>query len=180
MSRARGTNIHHMRAFIQQRFGADAWTRVLGAMTPSDAAELRSLVPVGWYELGLQYRLLRATGAVLGEGEGSFVEAIGQFEAQQDLTVVHRLFLRMANPGFVLQQSGRYWSRFYSSGTWEITRHSSTHAGGVLRELNPFDPLMAQYLHAYIREMWSLMGVEGVRTRSWIEGETIYFDGDWG
>ncbi|MEM6296951.1 MAG: hypothetical protein AAGA54_37145 [Myxococcota bacterium] len=168
-----------MRTFVQRSFGDAAWREVLSSMSPEDASALGGLVPVGWYPLALQHRLLKAIDAALGEGDGNLVARIGCYEAQQDLTVVHRLFLKMANPGFVLQQAGRYWGRFYDSGTWDIDRVSSTQANGVLRGLDPFDPSMADYLRAYIGEMWALMGATSVDVKTVVRGGDIHLSGRW-
>lgn len=171
--------MHHMRGFVHKEFGKREWSTVLDAMGDADASELRGLLPVGWYPLALQHRLLRAIDETLGSGDAALVVRVGRYEAQQDLTVVHRLFLRMANPGFVLQQVGRYWGRFYKSGTWEIDRQSSKNAAARLRGLDPFDPLMADYLHSYIREMWTLMGVTMEQMQCHARDEVIYFEARW-
>ncbi len=168
-----------MRSYVQSTFGDASWLTVLDSMRPDDASTLRSLIPVGWYPLELQYRLIRAIDAALGRGDGALIVDVGRYEAQQDLTVVHRLFLRMANPGFVLEQSGRYWSRFYKSGRWEVERHSSTRASARLLSLRPFDALMADYLGSYIREMWALMKAEVVSMDATAHGDVIELDGRW-
>ena len=179
MTEARGSNFHHMRSFVQMHYGDRAWLQVLESMPSTDASVLRGLLPVGWYPLALQYRLIRAIDDTLGTGDGAEVAKVGRHEAQQDLTVVHRLFLRMANPGFVLEQSGRYWGRFYTSGRWEVTRHSSKSASARLLALDPFDALMADYLGAYVREMWSLMNAEVVAMEATVHSNVIHLDGTW-
>ena len=171
--------MHHMRTFVRRSFGDAAWRSVLSSMSAEDAADLGGLVPVGWYPLALQHRLLKAIDAELGDGGGELIKRIGCYEAQQDLTVVHRLFLKMANPGFVLQQAGRYWGRFYDSGEWEVDRVSSTEAKGVLRGLDPFDASMADYLRAYIGEMWVLMGAKAVQVKTQVRGGDIHLSGRW-
>ena len=179
MTEARGSNLHHMRSYVQSQFGGASWTKVLEGMRSDDASVLRGLIPIGWYALELQYRLVRAIDDTLGRGDGALISDIGRYEAQQDLTVVHRLFLRMANPGFVLEQSGRYWSRFYKSGRWEVERHSSTSASARLLELRPFDGLMADYLGSYIREMWTLMKAEVLSMETTAVGDVIELEGNW-
>ncbi len=171
--------MHHMRSYVQAFFGKDAWPTVLSAMSDEDASAVRHVLPVGWYPLELQYRLIHTIDATCGKGDGGLVEPIGRHEAQQDLTVVHRLFLRMANPGFVLEQAGRYWGRFYTSGAWTVQRRSSTSASACLTGLDPFDPCMCDYLEAYLEEMWRLMGVEVSNSRAWIDRQDIHFEGAW-
>lgn len=179
MTEARGSNLHHMRSYVQSQYDGSAWRQVLQSMRTDDASVLRGLLPVGWYPLELQYRLVQAIDDTLGRGDGAEVRKIGRYEAQQDLTVVHRLFLRMANPGFVLEQSGRYWNRFYKSGRWEVARDSSNSASARLLELDPFDGLMADYLGAYIREMWTLMKAEVTSMKVSAHANVISLEGSW-
>lgn len=175
--------MHHMRSFVLDRFGEHEWERVLSGMSPEDAGEVRALLLVGWHDLGLQHRLLRAIDATLGAGDLALVDEIGRFEADRDLKVVHRLFLRMANPAFVIEKAGQYWSRFYDTGQWEIRRIDSTHAIGMLREVDPFDDGFARYLHAYIHRMWELVGANDLTTSYSIQeedgGPVLNVEGRW-
>jgi hypothetical protein len=119
---------------------------------------------MGWHDLARQHRFLRAIDDTLGSGDGTLVEEIGRFEADRDLRIVHRLFLRMANPAYVLEKAGQYWGRFYDTGTWKVTRHSPQHAEGVLSGCRPFDPLFAVYLNAYIHRLFELVGAKDMKT----------------
>lgn len=183
MGRAKGSNMHHMRSFVLERWGPEGMERVFEALSPDDAAEVRALVPMTWHDLGLQHRLLRVIDEVHGDGDGSLVEEIGTYEADRDLKLIHRLFLRMANPAYVLEKAGEYWGRFYDTGTWEVTRHSPQRATGVLRGCAPFDPLFAVYLHSYIRRLFELVGARELRTArsldETIEPPVLRIDGEW-
>lgn len=59
------------------------------------------------------------------------LEQIGRYEAQHDLTYVHRIFLKLANPAYVIEQLGKLWTRFHDTGYWEVTRFTTTHATGI-------------------------------------------------
>ncbi len=168
-----------MRTYVRSNHEDAGWSSVMAQLSSDDAGTLRGALTVGWYPLSLQYRLLRAIDDTLGTGDGSLVHEVGRFEAEQDLTVVHRLFLRMANPGFVLQQAGRYWDRFYTSGRWEVERESSNSAAVRLVDLDPFDSLMGDYLFAYIIRMWELMGAELVDAKRSVRGSEIFVSGSW-
>ncbi|MFK7992454.1 MAG: hypothetical protein AB8I08_40910 [Sandaracinaceae bacterium] len=176
MSRAKGSNMHHMRTWVIRNGGDAAWEAVVTAMAPEDEAELRALVPVGWYSLALQHRLL----ATLEQNFGpSSVEHIGAYEAEQDLTVVHRLFLRLANPVFVMQKARDYWGRFYTSGEWTVTPESRTSAVATLENLDPWDDRFARYLTAYVRRMWQLVGAKDVEVSSRVDRGTLHLRGRW-
>lgn len=170
--------MHHMRTWVQ-RDSAEAWTDLLALMSDDDRDVLLGLVPVGWYDLALQHRLLRAIDANMGSDDGELAEVIGRFEAEQDLTVVHRLFLRLANPAFVLEKAGDYWNRFYDVGVWDVRRESKSRAVGRLEGVTPFDPLFARYLTAYIIRMWELVGAKDLDVKSRLEGESFHIQGSW-
>lgn len=181
---AKGSNMHHMRTFVLREHGADGWERVLGALAPDEAAAVRAVLPVAWYPLATQHLLLRTIDRTLGAGDGELARVIGRYEADQDLTIVHRLFLRMANPAFVLEKAGDYWSRFYEAGTWTVTRgDGGTSARGELREVEPTDELFCLYLEAYVMRMFELVGAKEVRgshSRCRCRGaEACVFEGRW-
>jgi hypothetical protein len=159
-----------MTTFVERRFGGGAWERVLASLDADAAAEVRLVVPVRWYDLGLQHRVLRAIDETLGEGDGGLVDPIGRFEAEQDLTVVHRVFMRLASPTYILEKSADYWDRFYDTGVWQIERLAPTHARAALVGVAPFDPLFGRYLHAYIARMFELTGARSLQTSYRVEG----------
>lgn len=157
--------MHHMRTFVLSEHGEAMWNDVLQSLSQTDRETVRSVVPMGWYALSLQHTLLAAIRDTVAAADPNVVTTIGRYEADQDLTRVHRLFLRMANPAFVLEKAGQYWSRFYDSGTWTVERTASNKARGTLRALEPTDPLFCEYLNAYIGRMWELVGAKDVQAR---------------
>lgn len=171
--------MHHMRTWVERTHGPDAWIPLLESMATSDEAELRGLVAVGWYDLALQHRLLRQIDQHLGVGDGALADVIGAFEAEQDLTVIHRLFLRLASPAFVLEKAMDYWRRFYDTGHWEVRRAGPTSASGTLTGCEPLDPLFERYLCSYIRRMWELVGARSPEVRSENESGHLVFHGTW-
>jgi hypothetical protein len=162
VTQAKGSNITHMRDWVQRFRGAEAWQRILEALPDAERAATQSVVAVGWYPFTLQLKLLTAVDQVLGTSEVPVITQIARWEADQDLTKVHRLFLRLANPAYVLEKSGEYWRRFYDQGTWEVERLSDRSARGTLRDLPEVEPQFCSYLGAYIHRMWELVGAKDV------------------
>ena len=111
-----------------------------------------------------QHRLLRAIDTELGGGDGSIVDEIGRYEADQDLTVVHKVFMRLATPNTILEKSRDYWERFYDTGTWQVERLGPKHSRAELRDVEPFDPLFPRYLYAYIVRMFELTGARALKS----------------
>src|SRR5262245_17843274 len=128
MTRCKGMNLIHMRDWVRRQYGQVAWDRVIAAMPADDRETLRTMVAVAWYDLALQHRLLRTIDRVAGKGDLSTLQPMARWTADDDLTRIHRLFLRLANPAYVLEKAGDYWRRFYDSGSWEVVRESPTSA----------------------------------------------------
>ncbi len=154
---AKGTNFINIKSFVSQQLGEAEWARVLEELGDADGRALREVVAVGWYDFGLQLRLLHKVVDLRGE---PVIAQFGQFDAEEDLTKIHRLFLRLANPAFVLEKSGEYWKRFYSSGHWVVTREGPQGATAVMREVEPPDAMFCRYLTAYIARMFELVGAK--------------------
>ena len=172
-----------MRQFVLKRLGQDAWDRVVSKLSEEEQETWAALLPVGWYPLELQLKTLGLMDQVLGRGDRSLIESLGVYEAKQDLTVVHRLFLRMLNPAFLLEKSGEYWDRFYDVGRWEVTRVSPHEARGVLSGVDLMNDDFGTYLAAYIRAMWQLMGTK-LEHSSWeikreAGGPVLTVEGRW-
>ena len=165
MTKVKGSNIGHARVFADEKGGAGGWARVLAKLSESDRQTVESAINVGWYDLHLQHRLFEALDEVLGTHESPGIEAFAENVAHRDLTLVHRLFLRLANPALVLEKSGEYWGRFYDAGTWNVTRQPNRIARGELMGIEDHDPIFCRFLTAYIETMFRMVGVPGAKVR---------------
>jgi len=68
----------------------------------------------------------------LGGTTAAVMRDYARFAAGRHVGRVYRLLFRLANPALVLEKSGEYWSRFYDSGEWKVTREGPTRARGEL------------------------------------------------
>jgi hypothetical protein len=157
----KGTCFIHAHSFVLARYGGAGWTRVEQALSPAERRDLEAILAVGWYDLGLELHLFHSIDAVLGQDDGRLLEELGRYEAEEDLTRIHRLFLRLANPAYVLEKAGEYWSRFHDTGTWRVERLGPRQVRGTLRGFAR-DEKYCAYLQAYIRRMFELAGARGV------------------
>jgi hypothetical protein len=162
LGKTKGVGFVNVRAFAVERFGAGGYTAVTERLTPADRAELDSVVPVGWYSLGLYARVIRALDEVHGYGDLSLVLQLGRYEAERDLTTIHRVFLRLANPAYVVEKFGDYWRRFHDSGRWELIRESDTQVSGYLDEWGYVDHALCRELVGYMGRLLELVGARNV------------------
>jgi hypothetical protein len=162
-AKTKGVGFTNVKSFVCERFGPSAWDDMVARLPPSDQVELGSIVSVGWYPLASYARLINELERAHGTGDLSLVQQLGAFEAEQDLTTIHRIFLRMANPAFILEQMGNYWKRFHDSGEWEIARVTDNQARAVLRGWGHVDAALCRELTGYMHRSFELAGAKQVR-----------------
>lgn len=161
---SKGTILLHARSFVVGRFGETGWRAVLDRLPADDRQAFSAILPITWYPHEADARLLRAIDDVLGDGDKKLLVELGRFEAEQDLRRIHRMFLRFANPAYVLEKAAHYWSRFHNTGRWTVERKENS-ASGTLFDWNPPDELNCIYLGGYIVRMFELVGARQVLVR---------------
>jgi hypothetical protein len=157
VAHAKGSVFLADREYIVDRYGLDGWNRALLRLNAADREVLGSLVAVGWYELSLHHRLNRAVFDELSQMDPRVLEHMARSSAGQHLTRIHRVFLSMANPAYVLEKAGQYWSRFYDSGEWRVYRLPNG-ADAELVGLSLPDELMCRAVTAYVQRLFELVG----------------------
>jgi hypothetical protein len=158
VANTKGTSFAQARHFVVDHFGERGWVDVLERVTMADREVLESVVAVGWYDLALYARLIRAIDGAHGKGDLRLMNQLGRYEAEKDLKVVHRLFFRLANPAYVVEKAGEYWRRFHDTGTWNITRESPTVVHGTLSDWGVVDAALCAELTAYMTRIVELVG----------------------
>lgn len=114
----KGVGIVNVRAYVETLHGRHYWEDVLTLTASEDRPVLESAVGVGWYDVTLFARLLRAVDTVCGHGDLSLLGEIGEFEASQDFNRVLRVFLRVLTPMQIFKAEGRIWRQFQDAGSW--------------------------------------------------------------
>jgi hypothetical protein len=118
----KGIGFANVHAYVQNKHSDAKWAQVLASLDKEDGRVVGSAVAVGWYDVTLFARLLRAVDKVCGRGDLHLMEDIGKFEAEQDLNRVLRVFIRVLSPLQIFRVEGRLWSHFQDSGKWESQR----------------------------------------------------------
>jgi hypothetical protein len=159
----KGVGFVHVRAFVTERFGAGGWAWTMGHLLGPDRASIEAVVPMGWYPLALYARLLRAVDDVHGAGDLALLVPLGRFEADRDLTTLHRMFLRMGDPCDAMERMGESWPRFHDSGSWTVERMEDRHVRAELVDWGYVDYALCRELVGYLARTLELVGADGVR-----------------
>jgi hypothetical protein len=180
MSRVKGSNFVTMRAFAEKHGVADA---LRASLTPDARTAFDEALAIGWYDAPAFVEVLHALGPALGKPGAEVMRELGYFSVERDMTTVHRVFFRLANPAFVLEKPTQYWSRFHDRGEWRVERLGPSQVRADLVGCGIVDTLFCENVLAYIARMFELVGAKDAR---WEHpacrargGETCTFTGEW-
>lgn len=162
-AQTKGVAFLGVKGYVLATFGEAGWQRVLDALDPADAETVRGALAVGWYDLHLYARFIRAIDAALGKGDLSQIRPMARFAAENDLKIYHRLFFRLLNPAAAVEKSGEYWRRYHDTGSWEMQRVSPTEAVGTLSGWGIADDAMCLELCAFMARLLELVGARNVK-----------------
>jgi hypothetical protein len=158
MVTTKGLGFINVRSFVTERYGAEAWKDLLDSFPPADRAVLGSVVSIGWYDLALYARLIRAVDERMARGNLKLVYALGRYEAERDLTGVHQWFLRLFSPATAIDQIGKYWRRFHDTGAWETERRGDREVIARLSGWGVVDAALCRELLGYLGRALELLG----------------------
>src|SRR5690606_29814860 len=107
----------NVKQYVQQQHGDLAWQRTLQELGPL-RHEVETAIAVGWYDVKHFADLLRCVDRICGRGNLRLLRDVGAAEAEQDLSRVLRVFLRVLSPAQIFKVEARLWSHFQSAGSW--------------------------------------------------------------
>jgi hypothetical protein len=112
----KGLEFANVQKYVETTHGPKRWHDVLESLASEDRNIVESALAVGWYELSIYARLLRAIDSVCGNGDLSLLLSVGAFGVEQDFNRIFRVFMRILSPHQVFKLEDRLWRRFYSTG----------------------------------------------------------------
>jgi len=163
MARTKGSAFVALKSFVTRRFGYEGWKRYLSRIEPGERKEIEMPSAKEWYDLDVWIRSLHVLKDVFGEEVPEVVFAFGRHEAKSDINFGQRLFLRLANPAFVIEKAGEYWRKFCDFGRWEVERKGDKAAMASLLDVPVTDVLYCDELSGYLKHLFELVGAKNVR-----------------
>lgn len=119
MARTKGTNVVSVRRLLQ---GAAVEEPVLAQLTPADLELYRETLAVGWVADTFIARLFAVAAPALYPKEPKPIRQLGRTIAQDNLTGVYRVMLRIVSIPFAIERAGSLWRTYNDTGEATITR----------------------------------------------------------
>jgi len=121
VSHVKGSNLLNRHAFVKEKFGPDAWDRVLASLADNDARLLSPrILASSWYPFDLYNRLDLAMCQVLAGGDLELCRTLGVDSARRALSGTYRLYLKDGAEA-ILRRLAVLHRSFYDSGSLDVT-----------------------------------------------------------
>jgi hypothetical protein len=183
MPNSKGSFFVGLKQFVIARFGEAGWQKLLMALPEPDRKPVATAVSIAWMDVTLRTKALHALVDTLGEGNREICVLFGRFDGERDLTTTQKFVLRVVSPGYALEKSGQYWSRFSDWGELAVDRPTKTQANATLRNSVVADELFCLHLVGYMTRFMELAGARDVKiahTRCRARGERdCLYEGSW-
>lgn len=158
MALTKGVSFNNVRTFVIESYGAEGWANTLALFERPEREVLESVLAIGWYDLGLYARLIRAIDRRFGDGDLRLTHAMGRYEAEKDLPTIHQWLVRLIRPSIAVDQMSKYWRRFQSTGEWMAERRGEREVIARLSGWGVVDAALCRELVGYLQRMLELLG----------------------
>lgn len=126
---ARGPNFVYGEEFARGQYGDQLWERALQSLEPAHRAVWQgTLLVSGVYPFAAFKAMVQALAAETGTVARDETARMYEFIAERSLSTVHRIFLRIASPAFVLRNYPMLWKRYFNTGTVRVPEASTGRA----------------------------------------------------
>jgi hypothetical protein len=120
MAKCKGSLLVHVKAWVVREQGKEGWEAVAAALPAADRAVLTGLLlGGGWYPVGIWNRSLNAYNERFAPSERERQRSMTEMSAwvaQEDLSTIFKVLLRIATPAMVLERTPGLWSRYFDVG----------------------------------------------------------------
>lgn len=163
MQQVKGAVLKSRLAFVDEQAGREGVERVLEGLDPADQEALRSILTIRWYPFPLGKRLDEAIVRVLGNGDITYFERLGEASAEKNLSTVHKTFLTPGNPQAFLAKAEPIYRLYYETGHREYERTGEREGVLTTHEAETFSSPDCATVVGWYRKALEMCGAGGVR-----------------
>ena len=179
----KGTVLKAAAEYVRHRADDDGWARVVEAVD-QDTRKIVSglLLPSSRYPLQHLVAVCEATDRIFGRGDLRLCWEIGEFAADYEVNMLHKVFLRVASLDYWFRIAGSAWRSYYSHGTLRPSVHG-TSGTLTLSDFNPISKAVCYRFGGWVRrvvEMTNASGVTMQHTACVLDGaDACVWQGSW-
>ena len=170
--------------FVRDRVkahGPDAVEQMAAGLTDEDAKVFKYTLATTWIDIEAATHILRHAALFLYPGENDGIRTIGYHMAQEHLTGVYRILLRVITVKFALSQTANYWDAYHRIGHAHIEPGDTENSASlVIADYPGLPDAFREMLIGYIHGIMDLAGASnGTVVRRSLPGGRWAWDMTW-
>lgn len=114
----KGSALIHTRTYLQKNWGSELASALVAKLSPANREIFNApnLSSYGWYPVAVWNSVTEEMVRWPGKGRASVVRDIATYVAQQDLTLAHKVLLKLGTPALMMRQASTLWRGYFSGG----------------------------------------------------------------
>lgn len=114
----KGSALIHTRSFLNKTWGSELANALIAKLAPSSREIFTSdrLHTFGWYPVTVWNSVVDEAARWPGKGGPSIVREIAHYVSTQDLTLAHKVLLKLGTPALVMRQASTFWGTYFNGG----------------------------------------------------------------
>lgn len=133
---AKGVNFLFARKYIENKYGTEIWGRVMQSLSDEAKSIWGGVILASMEYPFVSFKeMMTSLTQELKMAKDHELAGIYEYIADQSLNAMYKIFFRIANPSYVIQNYPKLWSKFFNAGKVEVTAAEKGHA--VLKFLLP-------------------------------------------
>lgn len=164
MPKVKGAALQATVAYLDKTLGKPAARDLLARLEMQDRRAVEgTILHSNWYDLGVLLRLMDAAeGAVEVPAGRSVAWEMGRFSADFGLKTLYRIFIKFADPGFVVRKSTQLYATYYDSGRIALAALDPYEAVVRLTGFEAPSQKLCDRLQGFMERSLELSGAENV------------------
>ncbi len=181
--RTKGTPLKAVLAWVEHERGPDGVERLLEGIDPEHRRLMgKTVLPSSWYPLTVLVDVLGTADRLFGRGTLSVCHDIGRWSSDYEVTLLHKVFLKLASLDYWLKGAASMWTFYYGAGKMK----AEVRKGGgtiTLADFNPLSKAFCLRFEGWVERTVELSKHERVRVRHTecvLDGKpACVFEGTW-
>ncbi|MFH1460605.1 MAG: hypothetical protein ABIG64_09605 [Candidatus Omnitrophota bacterium] len=155
---------HHLKiakTYLKDKYPPDAFEKILAQMDEKNRAiAAGNILSISWIPEETWGKFLIAFDHVYGKGDYSICNTLGIYLGKNTMPLFYQIFIKIGNPGFVIQRAPLLWKQMHNNGVFEVV--DSTNNSGIVRIKDKTFPHKAfcKFLMGFCQGVLELCGVK--------------------
>lgn len=161
MAKNKGSNYRYAVKLLEQK-GEQATKAFIDQLTPEEKKFHENTLEISWLDADLVSRLLSKIGKIIFPDKTYPLRECGRLEAQDHLTGMYRILLKLLTVEMVMKQSAKIWKQYHDTGVASVVKKGDKHIALLVEDYAELTPELRDIVAGYCLGTVELTGVHGL------------------